>query len=147
MTKPLPPTSTLSPDGWCQRWRRRQHTWHHHDGRRFDPDQYTVTPISAGAARQFTAEHHYASTWPAARLCYGLTDRAPHLDDYPDPHPSAVTPEGRIVGVAVLSVPQHPAVLLNPFPRLTPHYESINLGRLVLLDPVPANSEIRSHPF
>lgn len=99
------------------------------------------TRAGTQAARQFVLEHHYASAWVAATQCYGLIDHSPDLDDYPDPHPSALTAAGRLVGVAVLSVPQHVAVLSKPFPDLIPYTEAIDLGRFVLLDPVAANGE------
>jgi hypothetical protein len=72
---------------------------------------------------------------------YGLLDRAPHLSDYPDPQPGDRLRRGRLVGVAVLGVPMHPRVLLVPFPGLVPYRESVELARLVLLDPVPGNAE------
>ena len=133
-----------STDGLCLRWRHRRSTWQD-GGRPFDPDRFRVVPLDTRAdkraARQLVLDHHYAAAWLAARLCYGLIDRTPHLDDYPDPHPSALTAHGRLVGVAVLSVPQHVAVVANPFPGLTPYTEALDLGRFLLLDPVGANGE------
>lgn len=131
----------LSDNGWCQRWARRVPAWQHHDRPGFDPARYAVVDLDERSARRFVVEHHYSGTWPAARLRYGLIDRAPHLDAYPDPDPSAVTPLGHLVGVAVLGVPMHPRVLLAPFPDLVPYAESLELARLVLLDPVPGNGE------
>jgi hypothetical protein len=128
-------------DRWCQRWRHRRQAWQHQDGPGFDPGRFTVEPITKAAAQRFVLEHHYSAAWPAAKLCFGLIDHTPHLDDYPAPHPSALTARGRIVGVAVLSVPTHQAVLTNPFPGLRPNHESMDLGRFSLLDPVAANAE------
>ncbi|MEV0734184.1 hypothetical protein [Polymorphospora sp. NPDC050346] len=134
-------TTSHASDGWFQRWRRRRHTWKRH-WHPCDNARYMVAPVDARAARLFVTEHHYAASWPATRLCYGLIDRTPHEEHrYPLPHPTALLKHGRLVGVAALSVPQHPAVLLNPFPDLVPCYESIDLGRFVLLDPVPGNAE------
>lgn len=75
------------------------------------------------AAKRFVEAHHYSGSYPAARLRYGLY--------------SAST----LVGVAVLSVPAQRKVLSLPFPELEPYTESLELGRLVLLDEVPANAE------
>jgi hypothetical protein len=50
-------------------------------------------------------------------------------------------PAPGLVGVAVLSYPANDAVLLKPFPGLAQGDESAELGRLVLLDEVPANAE------
>ena len=133
--------TALDAGGWCQRWRTRISTWQHRDGRPFDPDRYEVTVLDQQPGRAFIAQHHYLGSWPSVRLTYGLIDRTSHLDDYPDPHPSALTRRGRLVGVAALGIPMQDRVLLKPFPGLTPYYESIELSRLVLLDPVPANAE------
>lgn len=139
--QPIGEAGGLSDGGWCQRWYRRSPAWQHHDGPGFDPSRYAVVDIDESPARRFVVEHHYSGTWPAARLRYGLIDRTPHLDAYPNPDPSALTPLGRLVGVAVLAVPMHPRVLLTPFPDLAPYAESLELARLVLLDPVPGNGE------
>ena len=40
-----------------------------------------------------------------------------------------------------LGIPMHNQVLTNPFPRLAPNAESLELSRLVLLDTVPGNGE------
>ena len=45
------------------------------------------------------------------------------------------------MSVAVLSVPVQRAVLTRPFPELEPYRESLELGRFVLADRVPANGE------
>lgn len=128
-------------DRWCQRWRRRTPTWQHCAHTEFEPDRYTVIEIGEHPARIFTTTHHYSGSFPAARLRYGLIDHTPRLDDYPDPHPTELTRAGRLVGVAVLTVPMHPQVVLAPFPDLTPYTESVEMGRLVLLDLVPGNAE------
>jgi hypothetical protein len=128
-------------DGWCQHWRHRTPTWRHRAQGGFDPDRYTVVEVAEQPARMFTTTHHYAASWPAARLRYGLIDRMPRLDDYPRPHPSELSRAGRLVGVAVLTVPMHPRVVLTPFPDLVPYTEAVELGRLVLLDLVPGNAE------
>lgn len=48
-------------------------------------------------------------------------------------------PAARLIGAAVLSVPASAGVLTAVFPRLEPCTESIELGRFVLFDKVPAN--------
>jgi hypothetical protein len=74
--------------------------------------------------------HHYSASYPAAHLAWGLfTDDETLVDD------------GPLVGVAVLSVPMRAAVLTNVFPELEPFTESLELGRFVLTDAVPANAE------
>jgi hypothetical protein len=75
-------------------------------------------------ARDFVREHHYSHSYPASRLRYGLYEQ-----------------QGALVGVAVLSVPMRAAVLTSVFPSLAPYRESLELGRFVLLDEVPANAE------
>ncbi|MEV6925509.1 hypothetical protein AB0M46_13565 [Dactylosporangium sp. NPDC051485] len=139
MTNQLP--SGPAVDGWCQRWRDRTPAWRHRDIGGFDPGRYTVVELDKQRAARLVRAHHYAHSFPAARFSYGLIDRTPHLDDYPDPDPSALLPTGRLVGVAAFAVPMHPRVLLAPFPHLTVYTESIELARLILLDPVPGNGE------
>lgn len=104
----------------AQRWRRRR-TSYRPAGEVIDPRRYEVAPIAGDTeARAFVVEHHYAATYPAARERVGLY-RA-----------------GELVGVAVFSVPAQGRVLdALPCPRT----EAVELGRLVLLDNVPANGE------
>lgn len=110
---------------WCQRWRSRRPSWRRTSEGGFDPSRYHVTAIADPPARDFVASHHYARTYPAARLRYGLVDNT----------------TGRLVGVAVLGVPMSERVLTGPFPQLRPYRQSLELARLVLLDQVPANAE------
>ena len=65
--------------------------------------------------------HHYSLSYPSARVRFGLFTR------------------GCLVGVAVFSHPCNDRVLTSVFP-LSP-LESVELGRFVLLDSVPANGE------
>ena len=86
----------------------------------FDPRAYEVAPIADDrTARAFVVEHHYSKTLPAARRRFGLYARG-----------------GALVGVAVYSVPMHPAVL-----RPWRGDDATELGRLVLRDEVPGNGE------
>lgn len=110
--------------GSCQRWTHGRGSWRHPSEGGFNPGHYSVAPVREGLARAFVVQHHYAGTFPTSRLCYGLHDR----DD-------------QLVGVAVLSVPMRAKVLTLPFPTLEPYQESLELGRFVLLDEVPANAE------
>ena len=70
----------------------------------------TVTPL------------YLTGKFPAARMSFGLLE-GQHL-----------------LGVVVLGVPMHPAVLTKPFPTLGAR-EAAEVSRLVLLDEVPANAE------
>jgi hypothetical protein len=82
---------------------------------------YEVAPLASDReARLFVEQHHYLATYPAARFRFGL---------YEGPF---------LVGVAVFSVPTNDKALavLGCNPR-----DAIELGRLVLLDRVPANAE------
>jgi hypothetical protein len=74
----------------------------------------------ARATKAFIAAHHYERTMPATRFRVGLLRR------------------GELVGVAVFSVPPNPRTLdVLPAGR----DGGVLLGRLVLLDDVPANGE------
>ena len=71
-------------------------------------------------ARAFVVAHHYSASYPAARERIGLYR------------------SGALVGVAVFSHPAQDKVLgCLPCPKT----EAVELGRLVLLDDVPANGE------
>jgi hypothetical protein len=118
----LPQQLSLFDAVLCQRWRRGEHRWRPvHEGG-FDARRYRLEPIAEARARQFVATHHYSRSFPAARASLGLLE-GQHL-----------------VGVAVLGVPMHPAVLTKPFPTLDAG-AAAELSRLVLLDEVPANAE------
>lgn len=103
----------------CQRWSFGRCRWRPAvEG--FDPRGYEVAPIADDTtARAFVEAHHYARSYPAARRRFGLYVRG-----------------GALVGVAVYSVPMHPAVL-----RPWRGDDATELGRLVLLDHVPGNAE------
>lgn len=86
-----------------------------------DPRRFEVAPIEDDrTAKTFVVEHHYSGSYPAARRRFGLYRGA------------------ALVGVAVFSVPANAAALscLPGAPE-----ESVELGRFVLLDDVPANGE------
>jgi len=92
----------------------------------FTPGNYGVAPIEEATAKAYILDRHYSGTYPAARLRFGLFDAASGP---------------KLVGAAVLSVPASKKVLTNVFPGLEPYSESLELGRFVLDDEVPANGE------
>lgn len=112
----------LGPE-WCQRWRSGEHSWRHLSQGGFDRRLYDVGEIDERAAKAWVRAWHYSGTYPASALRFGLFDR------------------GSLVGVAVLSVPVQRAVLTSVFPDFQPYVESLELGRFVLADRVPANGE------
>lgn len=123
----------LSPASpWCQRWRYGAHSWRHRSEGGFDRDRYSVEAIAEADARSFVLDHHYSHSLPPTRLRFGLLDHGPVL---------AGTGPAALVGAAVLTVPVQAAVLTNVFPGLEPYEESLELGRLVLLDSEAANAE------
>lgn len=77
-------------------------------------------------AKAFIERHHYSGSFPAARSCFGL---------YENKRPGG----GELVGVLVFSVPCSSKVLSNVFGSAGD--DSAELGRLVLLDRIPANAE------
>lgn len=121
----------------CQRWRDGRQLWRRPAEGGFDPSRFIVQPIQEAAARQFVLTHHYAGTYPAGRLAYGLLTTDHRLLGGGD-----TRLDGRsLVGVAVLSIPMRQSVLTAVFPELDPYAESLELGRFVLIDAVPANGE------
>jgi hypothetical protein len=102
----------------AQRWRSRRESYRP-AGEPIATRLYEVAPIlDDRTAKNFVVEHHYSGSFPAARWRVGLF-RA-----------------GELVGVAVFSQPVRESVL-----ELAPGAERVELGRLVLLDDVPANGE------
>lgn len=119
----------------CQRWANGRHTWRHPSQGGFDPARFAVAPLDEATAKRFVTRHHYAGTYPAGRLAYGLTTDDDRLAV------DGATVDGRaLVGVAVLSVPMRADVLTNVFPALEPYRQTLELGRFVLTD-TPANTE------
>ena len=86
------------------------------------PHEYDVATLPEGSAKAFILDHHYSRSYPAARHRFGLYWR------------------GHLVGVAVFSQPVQDRVLTRVFPTGSA-LDSVELGRFVLLDQVPANGE------
>src|ERR1700730_5425267 len=98
-----------------QRWRHRRDRYRP-AGETINSALYDVAPIADDTtAKQFITTHHYSGTYPAARFRFGLYT------------------QGNLVGVAVFSVPCNDKVL-SIFPGNV--YQSVELGRFVLLDQV-----------
>ncbi|MFZ5440479.1 MAG: hypothetical protein ACOZQL_10750 [Myxococcota bacterium] len=104
-----------------QRWRDRRARYRP-PGEVITTSEYEVAQLAGDtAAKAFVVRHHYSGTYPAARWRFGLFRR------------------GEIAGVAVFSHPCSDRVLTSVFPG--PARDSVELGRLVLLDDVPTNGE------
>lgn len=105
----------------CQRWRDRRDSYRP-AGEPIRTSLYEVAAIPDDTtARAFVERHHYSSSFPAARARFGLYRR------------------GELVGVSVLSQPPSQAALEAALPF--GGEGRAELGRLVLLDDVPANGE------
>jgi hypothetical protein len=113
----------------CQRWSDgRIMSWRRPSDGGFDPGRYGTGVIRDDhTARDFICRLHYSGSYVAAVHRYGLYDLA--------------GPAPRLAGVAVLSVPPSKTALTAVFPFLEPYRESLELGRFVLCDEVPANGE------
>lgn len=116
---------TASP--WCQRWHGRRHSWRHVRDGGFDARNYTVDVIPQETSRQFVLSHHYARSYPAAKVQMGLYGISGS--------------QKKLTGVAVFGVPVSQAVLTKPLPDLRPYTQSLECSRFVLLDEAPGNSE------
>jgi hypothetical protein len=103
-----------------QRWRSGR-SCYRPAGETIDPRHYEVGSIVGDAlAKAFVTAHHYSGSYPAARERFGLFQA------------------GKLVGVAVFSIPMAGAVLdILPCPR----EQAVELGRFVLVDQVPSNGE------
>jgi hypothetical protein len=110
-----------------QRWRLTR-AYYRERAADFRPGDFGVEVIPDDTtARAFVVAHHYAASYPAARLRVGLYRRT-----------RAFVPE--LVGVAVFSVGVQPRAVPAWAPGLAPS-EGVDLGRFVLLDEVPYNGE------
>lgn len=105
----------------CQRWKSKRASYRP-AGEVINVKNFEVSELREhSTAKAFIEEHHYSGSFPAARSCFGLFE-GPSL-----------------VGVLVFSVPCTPKVLSKVFGSAGA--DSAELGRLVLLDRVPANAE------
>ena len=103
-----------------QRWRRGRASYRV-PGEVINTSLYEVEEICDDTtARRFVVEHHYSSTYPAARFRVGLYRR------------------GELVGVAVFSEPVNPSTVQK---WAGAGATGCELGRFVLLDDVPGNGE------
>lgn len=118
------PPDVSSAADWCLRCRDQRQSWRHRSEGGFDASVFEVAALDDRTAKAYVERNHYSGTYVASRLRYGLWNR-----------------HGALLGVAVLSIPVQRAVLTLPFPELEPYDESLELGRFVLDDQVPANGE------
>lgn len=120
---PLLPTEdvTLAPM-FDQRWRGGRSS-HRPIGEPFEPRAHGLEPIEREVAAAFVEEHHYAGSYPAARVAYGLYRAFTGL-----------------VGVVVFGRGQQDAVGPRYAPGVDPAHV-VELQRLVLLDLVEGNGE------
>jgi hypothetical protein len=103
----------------CQRWRARRDSYRP-AGEPINTSKYGVELlIDDTTPRRFVETHHYSGSFVAARCRVGLYRMR------------------QLVGVAVFSVPAQAAALT----RWCGTPDSVELGRFVLLDDVPANGE------
>jgi len=104
-----------------QRWRDQRGTYRP-AGEPIRTSDYEVAAIpDDNTAKRFICRHHYSASFPAARFRFGL-----YRGD-------------ELAGVIVFSQPVNTRTLTSVFPG--DPLESVELGRLVLLDNVPANGE------
>lgn len=111
----------------CQRWSAGRASYRP-AGEPIDPSRYDVCLIDFSAAKAFVTGHHYSGSMPAARLQIGLFSK-----------PSAFQGT-KLAGVLVFSVPMQEAAIPAWLDGMSPR-QGVEIGRLVLLDEVPANGE------
>ena len=116
--------ATAGASPFCLRQTDRQHSWRHTSEGGFNSARYEVAWAPESEARPFVERHHYSGAWAGGSL-----------SQY------ALYASSELVGVAVLSNGGFKPVLTGCFPGLEPYAQSSELGRLVLLDEVPANAE------
>ena len=104
-----------------QRWRLRRDSYRP-AGEPINPRLYEVAEVAGDREpKDFILTHHYSASYPSARFRFGLYSA------------------GNLVGIALLSHPCNDRVLTSVFPLNAS--DSVELGRFVLLDSVPANGE------
>jgi hypothetical protein len=115
----------IDPATPCQRWRNGCDRYRP-AGEVIDVSRYGVDVLPERVAREFVHSHHYSRSYPASRLAVGLFEAKGN---------------GRPVlsVVAVFSVPMSNHIV----PRYTglEAARGVELGRFVLLDECPGNSE------
>lgn len=110
----------------CQRWRQGRARYRP-AGEPFETLRASVQPIEERTAKDFTVEHHYAASYPAAVFRAGLFVQNRFQRQ-------------QLVGVAVFSNPMSQDIIPHWFDGLSPDLGT-ELGRLVLLDEIAANAE------
>jgi hypothetical protein len=108
-----------------KRWRRGRASWVT-PAARFDARAYAVDVVEQARAKAFVVEHHYAGSYPAARLAVGLFG-------------AGAGGHAQLVGVAVFSQPMNQQVI-PAHTGLAPA-AGTELGRFVCLDSVLFNGE------
>ena len=104
-----------------QRWRLRRDSYRP-AGEPINTRLYEVAELAGDReSKAFILTHHYSAFYPSARFRFGLFTG------------------GELVGVGIFSHPCNDRVLTRVFPVSAS--ESVELGRFVLLDTVPANGE------
>jgi hypothetical protein len=107
----------------CQRWSARRQSWElAHPGERLDTRNYEVKRIDRKTAKTYVVANHYSGSHVACKYSFGLY-RA-----------------GGLVGVASYCVTTEAALTLV-YPELVPGVESFELGRQVLAEKEPWNTE------
>lgn len=113
----------LTPVSACQRWRGGRTLFRtEQDDTTFDRRNYSVDVLEEAKAKAFVIEHHYSRSYPAAVFRVGLYGAGAQLE-----------------GVCVFSVPMNQRVI-PAYTGVGPQ-EGVELGRFVLLDQAPRNSE------
>ena len=109
----------------CDRWRDGRRSYRP-AGEPIDTSRYEVRLIPEADAKRFVIRTHYSKSYPAARARGGLFRFNPFGRD-------------ELVGVVVYSVPMQGRAIPR-WTGLEPN-AGVEIGRLVLLDDVPANGE------
>jgi len=108
----------------AKRWRDRRQRWVA-PGELFTPSGYVVDVVPERVAKPWICAHHYAGTFPAARLSCGLF--------------ASTGSDSRLVGVAVFSVPMNQSVIPS-YSGFAPD-AGVELGRFVCAPEVRYNGE------
>lgn len=117
----------------AQRWYRRRESYRPVTEASIGSLEHEVAEIPDDTtAKAFVLEHHYSGSYVSAKRRFGLYCGKAKVD------PETGDPRGHLVGVAVFSTPVN-MLSLDPAPG--DKDTRAELGRLVLIDDVPANGE------